>query len=214
MRYIELMQYAGYPVCAGSETSWVYNVKKNKNNLVWVDCEMTGLNPDVHSILEIAVLVTDGRLRTIVEGPDLVICHSDAALSVLEPWSLEHHTKSGLLDRVRSSDLTMAEAERKILDFIRTYCEEGQSPLCGNSVSYDRRFLQKQMPGFNKFLSHPHIDVSTVKELVRHWYPAGYLAPEGKEEHRAMTDIRESIAELKHYRKHVFIRPVSKNIYE
>jgi oligoribonuclease len=184
-------------------------MNRSKDNLVWIDCEMTGLDPDIHSILEIAVLITDYSFEEIVEGPELVIGHNKTELEVLEPWSKNQHTKSGLVERVLHSDVTMADAEKQVLEFVQQYCLKEQSPLCGNSICYDRRFIQKHMPKLAGFLHHRHIDVSTIKELVSHRYPEPFHAPPGKDGHRAMDDIRGSIDELKHYRDRVFVKAIS-----
>ncbi|MCF8146279.1 MAG: oligoribonuclease [Deltaproteobacteria bacterium] len=172
--------------------------------LVWIDLEMTGLNPDCHVIVEIASIVTDARLNIIAEGPDLVLHHPEDILSHMEPWSLEHHGASGLLDRIRSSTCTPLQAEEETLQFLSRYCEEGESPLCGNSIGQDRRFLYRHMPRLEAFFHYRNIDVSSIKELVKRWYPSlpGF---EKQKTHLALSDIRESIDELIYYRRHVFV---------
>jgi len=173
------------------------------NRLIWIDLEMAGLDPDRHVIVEIASIVTDDQLTLIAEGPDMAINHPEEILSVMEPWSLEHHQASGLLDRIRSSPYTCAQAEAKTLQFLSRHCEKGTSPLCGNSIGQDRRFLVKHMPGLEGFFHYRNIDVSSVKELVKRWYPG--LPPFKKEKaHLALSDIKESINELIYYREKVF----------
>jgi oligoribonuclease len=174
-----------------------------KDNLIWVDLEMTGLDPERHVIIEIAALATDRDLNILAEGPEMVIGHSEGVLSGMEPWSREHHQASGLLDRVRSSSHDMKAAEKAVLDFVRQYAYPGQAPLCGNSIWQDRRFLVAHMPELEAFFHYRNVDVSSIKELVRRWYPS--LAPfEKKKDHRALKDITESIAELRYYREQVF----------
>lgn len=176
---------------------------KSDSYLIWVDLEMSGLDPERHFILEIAAVITDNGLNIIDEAPDIAISHSEEALIPMEEWSRTHHELSGLLERVRGSTFTTAEAEQEILAFLSRYCEKGVSPLCGNSVWQDRRFLIRHMPGLEAFFHYRNIDVSSIKELVKRWYPA--LAPFKKEKaHLALSDIRESIDELKYYYKEVF----------
>ncbi len=171
--------------------------------LVWIDLEMTGLDPDRCTILEIATLVTDGDLRIVAEGPEIAIHHPDAVLDAMDPWCIEHHGASGLTDACRRSEIDLAEAERRTLAFLERHCTPGTSPLCGNSVWQDRRFLARYMPKVEAFLHYRIVDVSSIKELASRWYPD--LAPfEKKETHRALDDIRESVAELAYYRQRVF----------
>lgn len=174
--------------------------------LVWVDLEMTGLDPVRHVILEIAVVVSDGALAQVVEGPDLVIAASEDALAGMEPFVAEMHATSGLLDAVRASGLGVAEAETQVLDFVRAHVPEAHAaPLAGNSIHADRAFLAQHMPALNGWLHYRNVDVSTVKELARRWYPEAYAsAPEKAKGHRALADIRESLAELRHYRSAIF----------
>jgi len=173
-------------------------------NLVWIDLEMTGLDPDRDTILEIAALITNSELDPVAEGPVLAIHQPAEVLEAMDEWNREHHAASGLTQRVLSSRLSMAEAERRLLDFVKGYCPARTSPLCGNSVWQDRRFLARHMPAFEGYLHYRNIDVSTVKELVRRWYPDGPKAPEKKHSHLALDDIRESIEELRFYRRHYF----------
>ena len=178
-----------------------------KNYPVWIDCEMTGLNPDIHLILEIAVLITDNDLNIVAEGPNIVIHHDDEALSTMDSWSRKQHARSGLLREVRDSTITQARAERDVLAFLRKHCLKGQSPACGNSIDTDRRFLVRHMPRVNDFLHYQSIDVSSIKQLAQRWYPSVKL-PVKKDLHRALPDILESIEELRFYRTRVFARNV------
>jgi oligoribonuclease len=175
------------------------------DRLIWVDLEMSGLDLERCYIIEIASLVTDNDLNVIAEGPDLVIHASDEELATLSDWCRETFGKSGLLELVRASGISRAAAEARTLEFLREYVTPGTSPLCGNSVHNDRNFLQRQMPGLHDFCHYRNIDVSTVKELVRRWYPDRFRAPPKTGDHRAMADIRESVAELRHYREQVFL---------
>jgi oligoribonuclease len=173
-------------------------------HLVWVDLEMSGLDPEKCTIIEIASIITDVELRIVAEGPVLAIHQPDAVLDAMDDWNREHHAASGLSARVRASSHSMADAERDTLAFVQRYCTERSSPLCGNSIHHDRRFLARYMPRFDAYLHYRNIDVSTIKELVRRWYPNGPPAPEKKHAHLALDDIRESIDELRFYRQHVF----------
>ena len=173
-------------------------------HLVWVDLEMSGLDPERCTILEIATIVTDADLRIVAEGPVIAIHQPESVLAVMDEWNREHHAASGLSGRVRASTQSMADAEVATLAFVRRFCPERSSPLCGNSIHHDRRFLARYMPRFEAYLHYRNIDVSTIKELVRRWYPNGPQAPEKKHAHLALDDIRESIAELRFYREHVF----------
>ncbi len=178
---------------------------QNDSNLIWLDLEMTGLEPNLHTIVEIATLVTDSQLNVLAEGPALAIYQDEKTLSGMEKWSRDTHTKSGLLKRVQSSKILMAEAEAQTLAFVRLYVPEKKSPLCGNSISHDRRFLERNMPKLFSYLHYRNIDVSTLKELVRRWYPQGPTPPVKKGHHLALDDIRESVTELVFYRERYFI---------
>jgi oligoribonuclease len=168
-----------------------------------MDLEMTGLDPERHTIMEIGAAVTDSELQLIAESPAIAVYQSEAVLAGMDSWCVEHHGKSGLTERCRNSRISMSEAETKILEFVKGYAEPDSSPLCGNSVGQDRRFLVKYMPDLHNFFHYRNLDVSTIKELVRRWYPL--LAPfEKKGTHHVLDDIRESIDELRHYRKAVF----------
>jgi oligoribonuclease len=171
--------------------------------LVWMDLEMSGLDPDHCTILEIATIITDAELRIIAEGPDLVIHHDDAVLDAMDEWCTKHHGASGLTAAVKASTLSLADAEAQTLAFVAEHCAPRSSPLCGNTIWQDRRFLVRYMPSLDAHLHYRLVDVSTIKELSRRWYP-DVKAPPKSESHRALDDIRESIAELAFYRASVF----------
>lgn len=165
---------------------------------------MSGLDVERDEILEIATLISDGNLDVVAEGPTIVVGHPASLLDRMDDWNREHHTASGLWDRVLRSSTTVVEAEQQVLDFVRQHVGERSSPLCGNSIHMDRRFLARYMPALDVYLHYRNIDVSTVKELVRRWYPDGPTPPEKKHAHLALDDIRESIDELRFYRQHFF----------
>lgn len=171
-------------------------------NLVWMDLEMTGLDPEVERIIEIAVIVTDSSLKVLAEGPVVVVKQPEALLDAMDEWNTTHHTDSGLVDRVRREGVTEKKAEQTILDFIKGYVEPGRSPLCGNSIAQDRRFLVKYMPTLEAHLHYRNLDVSTIKELAIRWRPDIYREIKKQNHHRALDDVRESIAELCYYRDH------------
>jgi oligoribonuclease len=175
-----------------------------KKYLIWIDLEMTGLDPERHVIIEIATVITDDQLDIIAEGPEIAINYPENILSSIDEWSHKQHQSSGLLDRVKASSYDCRQAEQETLDFLLRYCQKGQCPLCGNSVWQDRRFLIKQMPRLESFLHYRNIDVSSVKELARRWYPS-LPRFQKKETHLALSDIKESIEELKYYREKVFV---------
>jgi oligoribonuclease len=175
--------------------------------LVWMDLEMSGLDPDRDVILEIATLITDATLTVVAEGPVFAIHQSDAILDGMDDWNREHHGASGLTGRVRLSRISTAEAEAESLAFIAAHCTPRSSPLCGNSIHQDRRFIARYMPALDRYLHYRNIDVSTVKELVRRWYPDGPPPPEKRHAHLALDDIRESIEELRFYRATAFRPP-------
>jgi oligoribonuclease len=174
--------------------------------LVWVDLEMTGLQPDTDVIVEVAVVVTDGSLEKVVEGPDLVVRQPPEALQGMADVVREMHTRSGLLDAIAASETTLADAEAQVVAFVREHVPQaGAAPLAGSSIHADRAFLRRYMPRFEAHLHYRNVDVSTLKELVRRWYPQVYeQAPPKGEGHRALADIRESIEELRYYRQTVF----------
>jgi oligoribonuclease len=175
---------------------------KSDKNLVWLDCEMTGLNPEHDRILEIAVIVTDPHLNNRVEGPVFVIHQSDALLNGMDAWNKGTHGKSGLIDKVKASSVTEAEAESALIAFLSPLVPAGASPLCGNSISQDRRFLVKYMPKLEAFFHYRNIDVSTLKELAKRWRPEVADAFKKQQKHTALADVHESIEELAHYRTH------------
>jgi oligoribonuclease len=174
--------------------------------LAWMDLEMTGLDPEHHKIVEIATLITDDSLSVIAEGPDLVVHATAAELVLMEPVVRDMHTRSGLLAAIESSTLSLEEAGRQTLEFLKTHVPKpGTVPLCGNSIGTDRRFLARYLPDVENWLHYRSIDVSTVKELCRRWYPAALAAaPTKKTSHRALDDVYESVAELDYYRRTIF----------
>lgn len=179
---------------------------QNKAHLIWLDLEMTGLDPNKHTIVEIATIITDSHLNVLEEGPVLAIHQDQDTLQNMEKWSRDTHKKSGLYQRIEESSTTMAEAEQQTLHFVKRYCPKKKAPLCGNSIGHDRRFLERYMPTFFDFLHYRNVDVSTIKELVKRWYPKGPSAPAKAGSHLALNDIRESIAELQFYRDTYFIK--------
>jgi oligoribonuclease len=176
-------------------------------SLLWVDLEMTGLDPDTCVIVEIATIITDQDLNVIAEGPSLVIRPTDEAVAAMIPFVRDLHKKSGLYDRMLASEVSLDQAKRETLTFVEKHLEKGKSPLCGNSVWKDRSFLDKHMPELTALLHYRMIDVSGIKELVRRWYPPSFQAPKKREVHRALDDIRESLEELRFYRSKVFVPP-------
>jgi oligoribonuclease len=177
------------------------------SNLVWMDLEMTGLDPERDVILEMATIVTDGDLNVIAEGPEIAIAHPEAKLATMDEWNVTHHTASGLLERVRTIGISTVEAEAMTLAFLERHVGKGQSPLCGNTIWQDRRFLIRYMPTLEAFLHYRMIDVSTVKELARRWSPDLLGGFTKENQHLALADIRESIAELLYYRAGFFKLP-------
>jgi oligoribonuclease len=176
-------------------------LKKSDLNLVWLDCEMTGLNPEKERIIEIAVIVTGPDLTPRIEGPVLVIHQEDALLNGMDAWNKGTHGRSGLIDKVKASTTTEAEAEAELIAFLSKYVPKGTSPLCGNTIGQDRRFLVKYMPKLEAFFHYRNIDVSTFKELAKRWKPEVYSAFKKAQKHTALADVHESIDELSHYRE-------------
>lgn len=168
---------------------------------------MTGLEPDEHVIIEIASLITDGDLNVLAEGPNLAIRRTEADLAKMDAWNVSTHTKSGLVERIHASEVDVAEAERQTLAFVRRWVAKGMSPLAGNSIAQDRRFLRREMPKLDAYLHYRNVDVSTIKELARRWYPTGPKTPEKRQAHKALDDIKESVEELRWYRQHYFRSP-------
>lgn len=178
--------------------------KADDKNLVWLDLEMTGLEPEKDLILEIATVVTDSELNILAEGPCLAIHQPDSVLEGMDPWCVEQHGKSGLTQRCRESRTTVLDAQARTLEFLAQWCSAGKSPLCGNTIGQDRRFLVKYMPRLHDFFHYRSIDVSSIKELVQRWYPDAKYVYSKSKAHLSLEDVRESIAELVHYRKTVF----------
>jgi oligoribonuclease len=187
-------------LAANSET-----LTKSDDNLVWVDCEMTGLDPENERLLEIAVVITGPHLTPRVEGPVCVIHQSDALLNKMDAWNKGTHGRSGLIDKVKASTMSEQEAEEVLLNFIKKYVSKNASPLCGNTISQDRRFLVKYMPKLEAYLHYRNLDVSTLKELSKRWRPEVFNSFKKQQKHTALADVHESIEELSHYREH-FIR--------
>ena len=172
------------------------------DNLVWMDLEMTGLDPEHDVIIEIATIVTDGDLNIIAEGPVIAVSQPDVLLDAMDEWNTKTHGNSGLTQRVCDSDVDAREAQRQTIEFLQQYVKAGASPLCGNSIHQDRRFLVKYMPELEAYMHYRNIDVSTLKELAKRWKPEVVSSFEKKGSHQALDDIRESIAEMLHYRKY------------
>ena len=183
----------------------VETLSKSDQNLVWLDCEMSGLDPDKERLLEIAVVITGPQLSPRVEGPVLVIHQSDEVLDAMDNWNKGTHGKSGLIDKVKASQLSEAEAEEQVLAFIRRYGPKSGSPMCGNSIGQDRRFLVRYMPRLEAYFHYRNLDVSTIKELAKRWRPEIYAAFKKQQRHTALADVHESIDELAYYRQH-FLR--------
>lgn len=179
---------------------------KDPHALVWLDLETTGIDDRTCTILEIATIITDKDLNVVAEGPDLVIHQPSNVLATMDPWCVEQHGASGLTKASRNSDVSLEQAEEATLAFVRTHCLRGRAPLCGNSIGFDRRFILHHMSRFNAYLSYRNVDVSTLKELIDRWYSGTIEKTEKESTHRALVDIRESIDELRRYRRAVFKR--------
>jgi oligoribonuclease len=192
-------------VQAQSPTDNEGNASPRDMRLIWVDMEMTGLDPEKERIIELAAVVTEADLTLVAEGPVLVVHQSDEVLAAMDKWNQSTHSKSGLIDKVRASTLTEAQAEAIMLEFLSKHVPAGKSPLCGNTVSQDRRFMFNDMPNLERFFHYRTIDVSTLKELARRWRPALLKGFEKRSKHEALADIYESIDELRYYREH-FLR--------
>ena len=175
---------------------------KNDNNLVWLDCEMSGLDPEKERLLEIAVVITGPDLTPRVEGPVLVIHQSNELLAGMDAWNKGTHGKSGLIDKVKASTLTEAQAEEQLIEFIKKYVSKGVAPMCGNTIGQDRRFLLKYLPKLEGWFHYRNLDVSTLKELSKRWKPEVYASFKKQQSHTALADVHESIDELAHYREH------------
>jgi oligoribonuclease len=186
------------PVPAEPGTS--ITLAKSDLNLVWLDCEMTGLQPDTDRIIEIAVVVTSPDLTIRIEGPVFAIHQADALLDGMDAWNKGTHGRSGLIDRVKASTTSEADAEAALIKFLSQYVPKAKAPLCGNSIGQDRRFMERYMPKLNNFFHYRNVDVSTLKELARRWKPDAYASFKKAQRHTALADVHESIDELAHYR--------------
>ena len=175
---------------------------KSDDNLVWIDCEMTGLDPEKERLLEIAVIVTGPNLTPRIEGPVCVIHQSDDLLNKMDAWNKGTHGKSGLIDKVKASTLTEEQAQEQLIAFLKPYVSKAVSPMCGNTIGQDRRFINKYMPKFEAWFHYRNLDVSTLKELSRRWKPEVYNSFKKAQKHTALADVHESIDELIHYRTH------------
>ena len=176
----------------------------NGNHLVWIDLEMTGLDPEKERIIEMATIITDSELNLVAEGPVIAIKQPNSLLDAMDEWCTKTHGESGLTQRVKDSQISEAEAEQQTLEFLKQHMSAGTSPLCGNSIGQDRRFLVKYMPELESFFHYRNLDVSTIKELARRWRPDVLDGVKKKGSHLALDDIRDSINELRHYREHFF----------
>ncbi|WP_404470992.1 oligoribonuclease [Vreelandella venusta] len=181
------------------------SVAPRSDLLVWIDLEMTGLEPDKERIIEVATLITDAQLNVVAEGPVIAVKQPDSLLAGMDEWNQKTHGESGLVARVKASVIETQEAERQTLDFLRQYVVAGSSPMCGNSIHQDRRFLEREMPELWAFFHYRNLDVSTLKELAKRWNPGALVGFKKQNAHLAMDDIKESIAELAHYRS-TFLR--------
>ncbi len=181
------------------------NATPRNDLLVWIDLEMTGLDPNIERIIEVATLITDADLNVVAEGPVIAVKQPDSQLAQMDEWNQKTHGESGLVARVKASTVTTAEAEQQTLEFLRRYVMSGSSPMCGNSIHQDRRFLEREMPDLWAFFHYRNLDVSTVKELAKRWSPGALAGFKKRNVHLAMDDIKESIAELAHYRR-TFLR--------
>lgn len=180
----------------------------NSNNLIWVDLEMTGLNPERDRIIEIATIVTDTNLNVIAEGPVFAIHQPDSLLAQMDEWNTTHHNASGLVDRVRASTIDETQAQAATLEFLQRHTSVGKSPMCGNSIWQDRRFLALYMPELEQYFHYRMVDVSTIKELALRWAPEVYNGMKKESKHLALDDIRESVEELRYYRDRLFDKSV------
>jgi oligoribonuclease len=181
---------------------------QDKNRLIWIDLEMTGLLPESDRIIEVAVVITDSQLETVAEGPVIAVHQSEEMLAGMDSWNQNTHGKSGLIDRVRASVLDEAASELAVLAFLEQWVPRGASPMCGNSICQDRRFLARLMPGLEAWFHYRNLDVSTLKELAKRWYPGVYAGLNKSSRHEALSDIYESIEELRHYRRHMLVPPL------
>ena len=191
---------------AEASNSITESTTTDQNNLIWLDMEMSGLLPDSDRILELAVVVTDANLNVLGESPVLVIHQSDTVLDGMDAWNKGAHGRSGLIEKVKSSTLTEDEATLQMITFLKQYVPAGKSPMCGNSICQDRRFMARYMPDLEKYFHYRNLDVSTFKELARRWKPEIYSGFKKASKHEALADIYESIEELKYYREHFIVK--------
>lgn len=180
------------------------SIQQNENNLIWIDLEMTGLDPNQDRIIEIATIVTDSDLNILSEGPVIAIYQPDSQLNKMDEWNQTTHSKTGLIDRVKASAITVHQAEQLTLDFLKNWVPANCSPICGNTIGQDRRFLFNEMPELERYFHYRYLDVSTIKELARRWKPEILVDLTKKSTHQALDDIRDSIDELRYYRTHFF----------
>ena len=188
-----------------TNTTAPVTLAKSDQNLVWLDCEMTGLDPEAERLIEIAIVVTGPNLEPRIEGPVLAIHQADELLNKMDAWNKGTHGRSGLIDKVKASTVTEADAEQQIIAFLSQYVPKGTAPMCGNTIGQDRRFLVKYMPKLEAFFHYRNLDVSTLKELAKRWKPDAYSSFKKAQKHTALADVHESIEELAHYREH-FLR--------
>lgn len=193
-----------------NHNSDILQLKKNDQNLVWLDCEMTGLDPEKERLIEIAVVVTGPHLEPRVEGPVFVIHQSDELLDQMDAWNKGTHGRSGLIDKVKASTVTESQAQEALIAFLSQYVSAGDSPMCGNTIGQDRRFLAKYMPKLEAFFHYRNLDVSTLKELSKRWRPEVYSSFKKQQKHTALADVHESIEELSHYREHFLVLKADK----
>ncbi|BBL34073.1 oligoribonuclease [Nitrosomonas stercoris] len=177
---------------------------ENNNDLIWIDMEMTGLNPNTDCIIEVALVITDAQLNTLAEAPVLVVSQPDHILDGMDKWNQSTHSKSGLIDKVKASTLNEADVENRMLEFLKQHIPSGVSPMCGNSICQDRRFLARCMPQLETYFHYRNLDVSTLKELAKRWKPEIIQGISKQSKHEALADIYDSIEELKYYRQHLF----------
>lgn len=180
-------------------------MNRDSDNLIWVDLEMTGLDPDHDKVIEIATIVTNAQLDILQEGPVMAIHQSDAVLNSMDDWNTSHHTRSGLVDRVRNSGITEIDAADATIEFLSAWVEQGVSPMCGNSICQDRRFMARHLPELESYFHYRNVDVSSIKELAKRWTPDIASGFQKESAHLALSDIRDSIEELRYYREMLFI---------
>lgn len=190
-----------------TENTTQNKVPRDDNRLIWLDMEMTGLNPLIDKVLELAIVITDAHLNTIAEAPVLVVHQSDEVLAGMDAWNTSTHGRSGLTEKVRASTLNEQDVAAQMLAFLKPYIGPNKSPMCGNSICQDRRFMAQHMPELEKYFHYRNLDVSTLKELARRWQPKVYDGFKKATKHTALADVYESIDELKHYREFLFVKP-------